>query len=133
MKPNESPSDAPSAGRRKRQTKAAPTAEPAQTGRRRKRGEAKPDANPTEPAPTAGRRSSGAKRSSASTAKSPSKEVADINDEDLTKATSQAAQELGPDAVMDVLEQFGVAEIRDLDQGQRAEFVTQLQEARDAA
>ncbi len=138
MKPGESPSDgAPAAGRRgRKRIQPAPSVETKSpsNGRRRKR-EEKPAENPTEPA-SAGRRSKRAKATSAASAKtkSPSKKrAADISDEDLTKATSQAAQELSPGAVMDVLEQFGVSEIRDLDQGQRKEFVALLQEARDAA
>ncbi len=139
MKPGESPSDgAPAAGRRgRKRTQPAPSVETKSpsNGRRRKRGE-KPAENPTDAAGAAGRRSrkKGAQSAATtSTTKSPSKKRAGISDEDLTKATSQAAQELSPGVVMDVLEQFGVSEIRDLDQGQRKEFVALLQEARDAA
>lgn len=99
-------------------------------GRRRgKKQEEKEPANPTEPVATAGRRSRKTTRrpAAAGTAKSPSKD--DVSDEDLTKAASQAAASIGAPAVVDVLDEFEVAEVRDLNQAQRREFVAKLADA----
>ncbi len=93
---------------------------------RRRRGK-KADAPPTsEAAPSAGRRARGA---SASTAKSPSDD--DVSDEDLTRAASNAASKVGAPAVMDVLEEFAAAQVSDLSQEQRPEFLVKLAELDD--
>ena len=55
----------------------------------------------------------------------------DIPDEDLSKAASTAAEDLGAPAVMEVLEEFGVGIINELAGKQRAEFMVRLQEERD--
>lgn len=82
--------------------------------------------NPTDTAPTVGASSrTRRKKTSASLAKSPSD---DVSDEDLTKAASQAASVVGAPAVMDVLEEFGAAQVSDLDQEQRREFLGKLKD-----
>lgn len=157
--PDTKPEDAPAAKTRRRskkteEAKTAPAeeAKTAPTGRRARRlasgaSNAQPkeaeksEVDPTDtPAPsetakTAGKRSRRAKPSGAkpaSTKKSRSKKD-DVSDEDLTKAASQAAALLGPPAVMDVLDEFAVEEVRDLSQEQRKEFMAKLDDAKEAA
>lgn len=119
------------AGRRGRRSRVASEAAeaPAKPVRRRgKKQEDKGDASPPS-APTAGRRSKkkGSSAELAKAAKSPSKD--DVSDEDLTKAASQAAASIGAPAVMDILDEFGVDEVRSLNQDQRREFVAKLADA----
>ncbi len=121
--------------RRRSQPKAETVEAPAGRVKTRRRGkkEEKPAANPTGAASAAGRRSKKTKPpgvKAAKTKKSPSEEV---SDEDLTKSASQAAADIGPPAVMDILDEFGVGEVRDLTQEQRREFVDRLTEARESA
>ena len=54
----------------------------------------------------------------------------EVSDEDLTKASSQAAQVIGPPAVITILEEFGVATVGDLEGDQRTEFIERVNEAR---
>ena len=91
--------------------------------------EEKPTTSPTT-APTAGRRSrkGGSSAKPAKTTKSPSKDA--VSDEDLTKAASQAAAEIGPSKVMDVLDEFSVAEVKHLKQEQRPDFIARLNDER---
>ena len=53
-----------------------------------------------------------------------------MSDEDLTKAASQAAAEIGPSKVMDVLDEFSVAEVKHLKQEQRPDFIARLNDER---
>lgn len=46
----------------------------------------------------------------------------EINDADLSKAASEAAQVITPGGVQEILDQFGCA-LRELDQSQRQEFL----------
>lgn len=50
----------------------------------------------------------------------------DVNDADVAKAASMAAQTLGRDVVMGVLEGFGVTIVSELDQTGRADFLSLL-------
>lgn len=52
----------------------------------------------------------------------------DFTDEDLSKMVSEAAREIGPDAVMEVLETFGVVATSDLKPKFRAQFAAKLTE-----
>lgn len=52
----------------------------------------------------------------------------DLTDEDLSKMVSEAAREIGPDAVMEVLETFGVVATSDLKPKFRAQFAAKLAE-----
>lgn len=83
-------------------------------GRPAKSEEAKPEANLSPSA--ASRRPAPAAPSSSTT------------DEDLTKAASLAARKFGPPAVMELLEEFGVSRVGDLEGERRAEFVGRLKE-----
>lgn len=50
----------------------------------------------------------------------------EITDQDVSKAASAAAQVITPKGVKDVLKEFGVAGVQELDQGQRREFIDNL-------
>ncbi len=145
-------------GRAAAKADTVPAADVKKPRRARKAKEEKPEENPTEPAATAGRRSRRGKATGAETAsaspsdpsetaktagrrsrrgkasgaksastKSPSE---DVSDEDLTRAASLAAKDLGSPLVMDILEEFGAEQVRDLNQAQRAEFLTRLDDER---
>lgn len=53
----------------------------------------------------------------------------EITDRDVSKAASDGAQELTPAAVRSILDQFAVANVGDLDQGQRREFIDMVEKA----
>ena len=55
--------------------------------------------------------------------------VDEITDRDVSKAASDGAQELTPAAVRGILDQFGVANVGDLDQEQRCEFIDMVEQA----
>ena len=57
------------------------------------------------------------------------KEEGGITDADLSKAASEAAMAVPPDAVKEIISQFGVEDMRKLDQGQRREFLDLLKDA----
>ena len=100
-------------------------AAPAEGGRKRRRRAQAAEAPSTQPEPSkeGGRRT----RRSKGTADTGSKKST-VSDEDLTKAASEAAAALGStDAVMEVLEEFGVGLLNELAGEQRAEFITRLQ------
>lgn len=89
-------------------------------------------------APTARRKSTTSTprrgKGSASTAdRSRSKKKGKITDEDLTKAASQAAAELGAPVVMDLVSEFGVEKVGDLSEAQRVKFVARIAEEREKA
>ena len=50
----------------------------------------------------------------------------EISDQDLMKAASEAADQLTPAAVMEILEEFAVSQVAELDQTQRPEFLGRL-------
>lgn len=81
--------------------------------RRRRRGTVIPEDDPP-------------KRRRRSTA---NKEPDEITDRDVSKAASEGAQELTPAAVRGILDQFGVANVGDLDQSQRCEFIDMVDQA----
>ncbi len=56
----------------------------------------------------------------------------EITDEDVMKAASEAAKDITPKVVMEILEQFGVVNVGDLDQAQRRKFIGQLNEAKES-
>ena len=56
----------------------------------------------------------------------PAPEEGDVNDADVAKAASIAAQTLGREVVMGVLEEFGVSIVSELDQAGRADFLSLL-------
>lgn len=132
-KPNADPSTgAPAAGGRGRgrkkpapaAAKTSPSEDPTGTARRRAKSSAEAaDGSKAKP----GRRASKTKAGGAS---SPSEEV---SDEDLTRSASLAAAEIGSPAVMNVLDEFGVTQVRDLTPEQRLEFVSRLTEEREAS
>ncbi len=98
---------------------AAKTEDGEGTGRRRRRRRGAVAENPTEaPANT-------------STTKSPSDE--ELTDADMAKVASEAARVLTPNVVTEVLEQFGVRFVGDLDQEQRRELVDLLKDKIDSA
>ncbi len=148
-KPEDAPAPTSRSSRRRRAgvSNAQPAKPDSPLTRRRRAGtkEAeKSELDPTSTASTAGRssrkaRASGAKPASeakAKTTKSPSKKKDkkdEVSDEDLTKSASQAAALLGPPAVMDILDEFAVDEVRDLSQAQRKEFLAKLDDAKAAA
>lgn len=103
-----------------------------------KRGRRKKAVDPT-PAQSAGTRSrrrgkSGSPAAATNSTRSGKKTSPsdDITDEDLTKAASQAAQVIGAPAVMEVLEEFAVSKLGDLQGDQRQEFLDRMQAERDA-
>jgi hypothetical protein len=53
----------------------------------------------------------------------------EISDADLTGAASKAAAKITPKAVQDIIDEFGVSELKDLDAGQRVEFIDRMLEA----
>lgn len=61
------------------------------------------------------------------------KKATKITDEDLTKAASQAAAELGAPVVMDLVAEFNVEKVGDLDAKQRVKFKARLAEEREKA
>ena len=56
----------------------------------------------------------------------------EISDADLSKAASQGASEITPKGVMEILEQFGVEKVEQLEGGQRREFLDLVNEAIEA-
>ena len=59
----------------------------------------------------------------------PISEGDEITDRDVSKAASEGAQYLTPAAVRGILDQFGVANVGDLDQPQRREFIDMVEQA----
>jgi hypothetical protein len=115
--------------------------EPAGGGRRRRRsasagspaerteeaGEAKPASRRrrrSTPAPDAADEDAGAGEQDADEGK-----AREISDADLTGAASKAAAKITPKAVQDIIDEFGVSELKDLDAGQRVEFIDRMLEA----
>ncbi len=117
----------------RRRRKGAPEAEAEEksTGRRRRR--SAPAEDPTD-APPAGRRRRGSRKGSPISADAGQSEDPvdspppedEITDRDVSKAASEGAQELTPAIVREVLDQFGVGNVADLDQGQRREFIDMI-------
>ena len=104
--------------------KASPT--PAPRPRRDGASTATPEPeDPTAAAPAAEVGGGTAEANTATTA-SPSDEEGDVNDADVAKAASIAAQTLGREVVMGVLEEFGVSIVSELDQAGRADFLSLL-------
>lgn len=105
---------------------------PTSVSRRRRRNKA---ADPTEMASsgvkTAGSRRKRKTESAKTATKSPSDED-EISDSDLSKAASLAAEDMDGDidAVMEVLEEFGVSKVGDIAQNVRREFLNKLQEVK---
>jgi hypothetical protein len=119
--------------RRRRASSASTSTEPTEarsaSGRRRRRGaapEGEQSASPTESAPSAGRRRGRTSGSAASSAETTSPS-SDVTDEDLTKAASQAVPVLGPERIIEILEEFGVSTVGALTGESRQEFLNQLQ------
>ena len=52
----------------------------------------------------------------------------EITDRDVSKAASEGAAELTPAAVRGILDQFAVANVGELDQGQRREFIDMVEQ-----
>ena len=52
----------------------------------------------------------------------------EITDRDVAKAASDGAQQITPAAVRKILDQFAVANVGDLDQGQRREFIDLIED-----
>lgn len=102
-----------------------PTTEPAPTGRRRRQvaevsretEKKDPDPTPAPPADSHGRR----RRHAAPSAET--KSPSDVSDADLVKAASLAAEKVGAKKVMELLEEFGVAKVQQLDGDLRGEFI----------
>lgn len=92
-------------------TSMATEEKPEPTTRRRRRASA----------PSADAATTGARGRKRGTATSPSKDVAD---EDLVKAASALAQATNPQVVKDLLGEFGVAQVQELDGDARREFLT---------
>ena len=57
----------------------------------------------------------------------PEPEEEGISDEDLMLAVNDAREEIGADVIMEILEEFGVASVDELDQEQREEFIEILE------
>lgn len=93
------------------------TTEPAEPTQRRRRTPGPTDAAPSAAAPTED------PTTTASTA-SPSND--EVTDNDVVKAASAAAEQLTPDVVMAVLEEFGVNNVGMLDQDARRDFISVL-------
>ena len=53
----------------------------------------------------------------------------EITDRDVAKAASDGAQQITPAVVRKILDQFAVANVGDLDQGQRREFIDLIEDA----
>lgn len=103
-----------STSRRKAHMKSAEKVEEPKKGSRRKgNGSAKPV--PPKPSP-----------------KEPNSSIVQlIADRDVSKAASDAAMELTPAVVTNVLGEFGVSTVGDLDQNQRREFIDKLNDMQD--
>ncbi len=98
---------------------------------RRRRRRSAPEDSPSTALP-AGRRRRG--RSTSDTAPtvdagSPSGGKDEITDRDVSKAASEGAAELTPAAVRGILDQFAVANVGELDQEQRREFIDMVEDA----
>lgn len=107
--------------------------------RRRKKAEAdpKPAASKSSGAkdattkPASSRRRGGGKSAASKTSATSARSSDPITDQDLTKAAGQTSAALGnPDAVFEVLEEFGVGSLGELTDEQRPEFMDALAEKR---
>lgn len=102
-----------------------PTAAPA--GRRGRRGSQRgASATTSEPSTDAGETAPSTSRGSRRGRSKSSEPSVDVTDEDLAKAVSTAAAEVGFEAVMELMEEFGVTRSGDMPAEVREEFLAQL-------
>ncbi len=122
------------APRRRRKGAPEPDTQAEDDPARRRRRRSAPAEDPTT-APTAGRKRRSRRGNGSSTdadespVDSPTPVDSEITDRDVSKAASEGAQEIGPKAVRGILDQFGVSNVADLDQGQRREFIGLIDDA----
>ncbi|MEE9598182.1 MAG: hypothetical protein V3V96_15530 [Acidiferrobacterales bacterium] len=110
------------------------TSEPEPTKRRRGRKttstKTEPATSPEDDAPARRRRKRGAAEDEKPKRRGRKKkdELAKISDSDLVKAASSLAEATNPQVVMDLLEEFGVAQVQQLEGDQRQEFLFSAEE-----
>lgn len=101
--------------------------EKTKSSRRKSSAKAKPKPEPEAKEPE---KKSTSRRKGSAPAKAATKVVQntgdEISDADVAKAASNAAQVLTPAVVKAVLEEYGVGGVQELEQGQRREFIDQL-------
>lgn len=81
------------------------------------------DAKPAARGSRRGPKSTAAAGKTAGASKRSNKSKKAISDADLMKAVSQAAEAVGTGPVMELIEEFGVAKVQDIEQANRMEFI----------
>ena len=103
---------------RRSTTKSTDDTAPEPEAKTSRRGKSAPSTDAPAPRGARGRRKAAAK--------SPSKEIKDV---ELVKAASTLAEATNPSVVMSILEEFGVSSCEKIPQDQRREFLTRMEEA----